>query len=726
MSFLDIALQHVARGFKVHPLVPSDKGPITPHGWHDATAEEAKIRAWWSKTPNANVGLACGPSGKAVLDVDYGLADEAAFHEWRIAAGLPETYTVRTGRRPGFGVQMYFNGPIPDVGIFELNGCSGQIKSAAGYVLAAGCLHPSGHHYEVLCDVPFADTPDVVRNLKKPGVVTVASSKVPKTAWSLPVHASENRTGFLLEQTGAMRNLGCGKDAILARMIELNDDPDIIADPVDGERLERTAENCAKYPVPEPGPVILIGGRRHDAVEPELEVAEKSVAPVFPDESWDGTVFGAFADIVCRGNDIPRKFASEPFRIITGSIVGNQISCGIAGVRMRDYGVIIGPPQSGKSVGLEDAEQFYDTSDNPLLFHYKSEYRPCGIGAQKFLPGSGNSFVDQLQREENERTAALIRKNKKKADAAIEIEINDVPTQWSPSARYITIQGEAMALLARFGNDWTGQALASNLTDLYDGESTEVPITKERASKIKVKLQYAMLLCTQPHIWRKYVAESLVDSGLFGRFYIVGSERAVRQEQLPDYAFPETFEQDFGALRRDVFARILYLADHPLKMTVSPEARQRLSDWEKEQATLTPVDRIDRSRLGLHVWRAAMARAWGWMPIRTEITLEDADAAIRLGEYQVKMRQFYAPTGGDDRDATVIQTVRHTVRMVGQLTMRDLKLKVHADRMGKRFDTALDYLVRKNEITLLPGRRKDQQIVAWVRPQLIPQNPAQV
>src|SRR5579872_7480863 len=114
-SFQDIALAHVGRGFCVHPLVPGNKGPITRHGWHDATSDEAAIRAWWTKTPNANVGLACGPSGLAVLDVDNGLADEAAFHQWRVAAGLPETYTVRTGRRPGFGVQMYFRGAIPDV-----------------------------------------------------------------------------------------------------------------------------------------------------------------------------------------------------------------------------------------------------------------------------------------------------------------------------------------------------------------------------------------------------------------------------------------------------------------------------------------------------------------------------------------------------------------------------------------------------------------------------------
>jgi hypothetical protein len=76
----------------------------------------------------------------------------------------------------------------------------------------------------------FASLPDVVRQLRKPVAETTNSYKVPKTRWDLPVHEGDDRTGFLMEQTGAMRNLGCGKDAILARMVELNEDSEVIAD----------------------------------------------------------------------------------------------------------------------------------------------------------------------------------------------------------------------------------------------------------------------------------------------------------------------------------------------------------------------------------------------------------------------------------------------------------------------------------------------------------------
>jgi hypothetical protein len=262
VTFLDIALAHIARGWTVFPCHPKTKKPLIDGGekWANASGNVSQVRAWWTKWPDANVAVAGNGSGIAVLDVDHGLLDQAAWRAWCERNGIPETYTVRTGRRPEFGAQMYFAGAVPDVGTWQLDGCSGQVKSAGGYVMAAGCIHPdSRERYAVICDMPVVPLPDVVRNLRKPVTATSNNSKVPKTAWNLPVQAGENRTGFLLEQTGAMRNLGCGKDAILARMIELNEDPEIIAEPVDHERLDSTAENCAKFPLPEQPPIVELG-----------------------------------------------------------------------------------------------------------------------------------------------------------------------------------------------------------------------------------------------------------------------------------------------------------------------------------------------------------------------------------------------------------------------------------------------------------------------------------
>ena len=102
----------------------------------------------------------------------------------------------------------------------------------------------------------------------------------------------------------------------------------------------------------------------------------------------------------------------------------------------------------------------------------------------------------------------------------------NITDQWQPIARFITIQGEGLALISRFGNEWGGQALSAPFTDLYDGDEAEVPVTRDRgAAKVPVRLQYSMMIYTQPKVWRKFIAEQVMDSGLFGRFYIVGSEQ---------------------------------------------------------------------------------------------------------------------------------------------------------------------------------------------------------
>jgi len=66
-----VALAYARRGLPVFPCQPTGKAPLTGSGFWDATTDEARIRAWWSRSPDANVGLPTGRrSGVLVLDVD--------------------------------------------------------------------------------------------------------------------------------------------------------------------------------------------------------------------------------------------------------------------------------------------------------------------------------------------------------------------------------------------------------------------------------------------------------------------------------------------------------------------------------------------------------------------------------------------------------------------------------------------------------------------------------
>src|SRR5690348_15519669 len=100
MTALDVALDCLRRGWYVFPC--RGKVPVEMGGYKIASNDEAKIREWWARYPTANIGIATGPSKLTVLDTDHGIRDEAHLREFLAAHDIPETFAVRTGRRPEF------------------------------------------------------------------------------------------------------------------------------------------------------------------------------------------------------------------------------------------------------------------------------------------------------------------------------------------------------------------------------------------------------------------------------------------------------------------------------------------------------------------------------------------------------------------------------------------------------------------------------------------------
>lgn len=266
-SFLEIALNCARRGWYVLPCVAQGKEPLSdlvPHGWHNASDDEGTIRRWWAAKPDANVGVACNPSGLAVVDCDHGNATKEDALRWIQRGGLPITYTVHTGRRfnpdtgqPEFGLQLYYAGSMGGVGEFNLAGGSGQIKSLDGYVMAAGSIHPVSHEaYEVLIDAPIAPLPDVVRSLK--------TERKPVEDDGQPI--TENRNIRLTSIAGKLRNAGLSEALLETTLLQVNEercDP-----PLDEEEVQRIAASVSRYAIPEPEPEITIGGKSSAPKEP--------------------------------------------------------------------------------------------------------------------------------------------------------------------------------------------------------------------------------------------------------------------------------------------------------------------------------------------------------------------------------------------------------------------------------------------------------------------------
>jgi len=166
-SLLDSALVYANRGWRVFPIVRGIKVPTRGSaGFYDSTTDPRIIQRWWRQNPQYNVAIACGLSGIAVLDLDHGFQTEDDVREFMAKFKMPQTYIVRSGRRPEWGLHFYFAGVMKTINVDLGRGITGQVKSAGGYVLAPPSLHASGNLYKVVGNHPLAPLPKWIRDLK--------------------------------------------------------------------------------------------------------------------------------------------------------------------------------------------------------------------------------------------------------------------------------------------------------------------------------------------------------------------------------------------------------------------------------------------------------------------------------------------------------------------------------------------------------------------------------
>jgi P4 family phage/plasmid primase-like protien len=145
----DEALAYARNGNAVFPCWPRGKEPLTAHGFKDATKDEAQIRRWWTRWPNANIGIATGREyGIAVLDVDGPEGERLLAKQEALFGEPPATSQVKTGK----GRHLYFAlpegcGKVPS-SQGEDKGKGLDIRADGGYVIAPPSVHPNGKRYE--------------------------------------------------------------------------------------------------------------------------------------------------------------------------------------------------------------------------------------------------------------------------------------------------------------------------------------------------------------------------------------------------------------------------------------------------------------------------------------------------------------------------------------------------------------------------------------------------
>lgn len=253
---LDFALKYALAGLSIFPVKPRGKIPLTANGSHDATTVEATIREWWTRWPDANIGMTLG--GLVVVDIDPRNGGE--LHS--LPHNLPDTCYASTG-----GGGFHFLYKAKDGVRYNAHPAQGiDVKSGAGaYIVVEPSIHESGHKYTWLDETePWAmkptDAPDWLGQ-RKPA---------PSAPSGHGVISSGGRNDALTGMAGAMRRKGMSKSAIEAALREENKR---CSPPLDDEEVRRIAWSVARYE-PAEDPTSPVDDNLPAIISPETVEAE--------------------------------------------------------------------------------------------------------------------------------------------------------------------------------------------------------------------------------------------------------------------------------------------------------------------------------------------------------------------------------------------------------------------------------------------------------------------
>jgi hypothetical protein len=248
--FLVEALRLARLGYAVFPCRAGRKEPATVHGVLDATTDEATIRNWWARWPDANLGLATG-RGLVVIDIDAGAVwpDDAE----RQSIKQLQPPLAKTPRR---GWHIFFRVPS---GHSWRNSASRlaahvDVRAEGGYVLVAPSRTEHGEYKWLRPLKPVSELPEPptwliaeLDRLSRPG--EVGNRDMLRAGNTSQVLYEGQRNCGLASIAGALRRRGLTQTEIEAALLAANRERCI--PPLAEAEVLRIARSIARYP---PGP----------------------------------------------------------------------------------------------------------------------------------------------------------------------------------------------------------------------------------------------------------------------------------------------------------------------------------------------------------------------------------------------------------------------------------------------------------------------------------------
>lgn len=269
-KFAKAALWYARHGWHVFPVIPGQKEPLTPRGFHDATVDTEQIRKWWTQHPHANIGIATGASGLVAVDIDPKNGGDATYEALRSELGC-EVFDTLTQMTPSGGQHFVYatDGTAVKSGGSVL-GQGIDIRAIGGYIVAAPSVV---NRKEYRWEAEYSPTD------RKPAIwpdelaAKIVSRAVAPTLEENTQIPSGERNATLASIAGTLRRRGLGFDEILAALRVTNEKRCVPTLP-DAD-VQRIAQSISRY-----APSESIGTNRVSLpdVKAEEELIQATVA----------------------------------------------------------------------------------------------------------------------------------------------------------------------------------------------------------------------------------------------------------------------------------------------------------------------------------------------------------------------------------------------------------------------------------------------------------------
>jgi len=250
---LEAALKYAAMGWYVFPVRERDKVPLIVDWERVATRDPDIIRNWWTITPKANIGVACGPSELVIVDIDSRESWKRVSGQTDLALIGPASKTGRGGRHLVFssgGERIKTGANVLGPGI--------DVRASGGMFVVPPSIHPNGNVYEWIKE-PSSDLriPEIPRWLRDRLSLRKKGSLDKDTGDGAFLIPEGERNTYLAKLAGALRRYGAPLSVLEATLKSANSA--MLEVPLEHAEVSRIAASIARYDPSEApiGPMTL-------------------------------------------------------------------------------------------------------------------------------------------------------------------------------------------------------------------------------------------------------------------------------------------------------------------------------------------------------------------------------------------------------------------------------------------------------------------------------------